>query len=302
MVSQRTDRDKETLYAVFSDNKRGPSPEQQQRAYVAAKEFARRYGGDHDSYANETQKFVTDYEQRIEGYALFTAYSAKNYAKTFELGHPLLKSNSENFFVLAVLAEAGYENALAGNTSLNDETIDCLRRAIQIVEAGKLAKADPFKSMAIATGYLNLALGWFLKDKSPVEAAAAFRKSVQSDPYYQKDPLTYYRLGVAILKGEFAQLSAEYNEKFGAKPPSPEQQTMVGRINHLGEQAIDAYARAFALSDPKRSEPALDRPQLTPEFRDKLLVQLTALYKSFHNNSDAGLTELISNVLSTPLA
>jgi hypothetical protein len=120
------------------------------------------------------------------------------------------------------MAEAGHDNALAGNATLNEETIGYLRRAIQLIEAGKVKKADPFKNLGAAGGFLNLALGWFLKEKSPVEAAAAFVKAVQPKSPYEKDALVYYRLGVAILKGEFTQLSAEYNEKFGSKPPSPE--------------------------------------------------------------------------------
>jgi predicted RNA polymerase sigma factor len=55
-------------------------------------------------------------------------------------------------------------------------------------------------------------------------------------------------MGVAILKGEFAQLSAEYNEKFGTKPPSAEQAALLERVGHVTERAIDAYARAVALS------------------------------------------------------
>ena len=57
----------------------------------------------------------------------------------------------------------------------------------------------------------------------------------------------------------------------------------------------------FALSDPKRSDAGADHPPLMPEFRGKLLEQLTALFKSLHDNSDAGLNELISNVLSKAL-
>lgn len=300
MTSQRFDRDRETLYAIFSENKRGLTPEKQNRAYGAAKEFVRRYGGDNNSDLKEVRQFVTDFERGIRNDELYAAYGAKDYAKTFELGRPLLKAEPENFFVLGVLAEAGYENALAGNPSLNDATIDYLRRAIQLVEAKKVSKADPFKSVEVAGSFLNLALGWFLKDKSPAEAAAAFRKAVQPKSPYENDPLTYYRLGVAILKGEFAQLSAEYNEKFGAKPPSPEQQAMFERISLLAQRAIDAYARAVALSDPQRSVGDA-RPQVTPEFRSKVLAQLTALYKSFHNNSDDGLNDLIASVLSKPL-
>lgn len=128
----------------------------------------------------------------------------------------------------------------------------------------------------------------------------AFGKAVQPKSPYENDAIIHYRLGVAILKGEFAQLSAEYNEKYGTKPPSAEQQAMFERIKHLGGQAINAYARAVALGDPKRSVPAAN-PQFTSDFRDKVLEQLTALYKSFHNGSDAGLNELIANILPKPL-
>ena len=301
MPSQMTDNEKETLYAAFSENKKGIGLEHQKRAYLAAKEFLRRYKGDKDNYVKEAQEFLTNFEKGVTQYELFITYGAKNYAKTFALGRPLLKDQPESFFVLGVLGEAGYENALSGNASFNDETIDYLRRAIQLLEAGKVTQADPFKSVDVARGFLNSALGWFLKEKSPVEAAASFRKSVQSNSPYRNDALTYYRLGVAILKGEFAQLSAEYNEKFGAKRGSTEQRAMFERINHLVEEAVDAYARAFALSDPQRSQAGIGGPKLTPEFRSKLLEQLTALYKGLHNESDAGLTELIANVLSKPL-
>lgn len=298
MVQQKFDRDKETLYAIFSEHKRGPSPESQQRAYGAAKEYVRRYGGENDTYTKEARKFLTDFEKGIDQDAIYAAYLAKSYAKAFELGRPVLKAEPQDFYVLSVLAEAGYENALTGNASLNEETIAYLRRAIQLVETDKVQKADPFKNLDVARGFLNHALGWFIKDKAPVEAATAFTKAVQPKSPYESDPFDHYRLGLAILKGEFAQLSAEYNEKFGAKGSSPEQQAMLDRVMQVGGRAIEAYARAVALSDPKRAVAGATNPQFTPEFRDKVLAQLTALYKNFHNNSDAGLNELIEGVLS----
>jgi hypothetical protein len=98
-------------------------------------------------------------------------------------------------------------------------------------------------------------------------------------------------LGLAILKGEFAQLSTEYNQTFGGKPSSPEQAAMLGRINHLVEQTIDAYARAVAPSTKPEQ-------QAVPT---KILGQLTGLYKNFHNNSDEGLEESVASVLSKPM-
>ena len=253
MASQRFDNDKEYRFARFSEYKNDVSPEKQKRAYLAAKSYLRVYGGDNDHYAKEAKEFVADFDMRVSQSELYPAFDARNYAKTFELGRPILRTDPENFFVLGLLAEAGYENALTGNVSLNDETIDYLRRAIQLLEAGKVSKPDPFKNLETARGFLNLALGTFLKDKSPVEAATAFAKAIQPMSPYENDPLTYYRLGVAILKGPFAQLSAEYNEKYGAKQSSPQQQAMFEQITHLSTRAIDAYARAVALSDPAAS-------------------------------------------------
>jgi hypothetical protein len=291
MPSQRSDNDKDSLYAQFSESRKSIDPDQQKLAYPAAKAFLLRFGGDNDHYAKEVQRFVDEYERQVHDSEVFKAYGAKNYAKTFELGHPLLKKTPEDFFLLATLTEAGYENALAGNAGLNTETVDYARKAIQLMEAGKVTRADPFKSMEIARGFLNSTLGWFLKDQSPVEAAAAFLKAAQSDSPYRTDASIYHRMGVAILKGEFAQLSAEYNEKYGAKPSSGNQRAMFGRINRLVERAIDAYARAVALSTKPEQQ----------EAKNKILAQLTALYKNFHNGSDAGLNELISTVLSKPL-
>ena len=301
MASQRFDNDKEYRYSRFSEYKKSPSPEQQKRAYLAAKSFLQVYGGDNDVYTKEARQFVTDFDNKVSQVELYAAFDAKNYAKTFEIGRPVLTTQPENFFVLGLLSEAGYENLLTGNVSLNDETIDYLRRAIKLVEAGKVSKPEPFKDLDTAAGFLNFVLGSLVKDKAPVEAAAAFAKAIQPKSPYENDPLTYYRLGVAILKGPYPELSAEYNEKYGAKQSSAEQRAMLEQINHLGTRAIYAYARSVALSDPARPVAVAPATQFTPEFRGKVLDQLTALYKSFHNDSDAGLNELVSGALSKPL-
>jgi hypothetical protein len=300
MASQSFDNDKDSRYARFSEYKKSPSPEQQERAYQAAKNFLILYGGDNDYYTKEVKQFVIEYDAKVGQFNLYAAFDAKNYKKTFEIGRPLLESQPDNFFVLGLLSEAGYENALAGNASLNDQTIDYSRRALQLIEAGKVSKPDPFKDIETGTGFLNNVLGSLLKDKEPVEAAAAFSKAVRPKSPYENDPLTYYRLGVAILKGPYAKLSNAYNEKYGAKQSSAEQQAALQQLNLLVVRAIDAFARSVALSDPTRPA-ATGVTQFTPEFRSKVLAQLTALYKSFHNDSDAGLKELISSVLAKPL-
>ena len=66
---------------------------------------------------------------------------------------------------------------------------------------------------------------------------------------------------------------------------------MLEKIVKLGEHALDAYARAVALTTQPDQQ----------EGKAKMLAQLTTLHKNFHNNSDAGLAELIAGVLSKPL-
>ena len=291
MASQTEDTLKDQLFAQFTEYKRSLNPEEHRLAYPAAKDYLRKFGGEDDSNAKEVRKFVIEYERAVANGDVFTAYNAKNYAKAFELGRPHLKADPNDFFVLSALTEAGYENALAGNATFNEETIGYARAAIKLLEGGKVTRADPFKSMDIARGFLNSALGWFVKDQAPVEAAAAFLKALQSDALYRNDPAIYHRMGVAIIKGEFTQLSAEYNEKFGAKQGSAEQRAMLDRVLKTAERAIDAYARAVALSTKPEQQ----------EAKTKILAQLTGLYKNFHNNSDAGLDELIATVLTKPL-
>src|SRR5688572_9437550 len=291
MTSRHNDSEKEELYARFTDYKRNPNPEQQRFAYPTAKEYLRRWGGQTDSETREVHRWVLEYERAMHQGELYAAYNAKDYLKTFEIGRGRIKADPEYFFALAILTEAGYDNSLTGNTTLNAEAADYARRAIALLEEGKVAKADPFKSEEVARGFLNFAYGTFVKDEKPVEAAAAFAKAVRSDSPYRTEPMAYHRLGVAILKGEFAQLSNEYNQKFGGKASSPEQTAMLQRLSTLVNQTIDAYARAVALSTKPEQQ----------EARNKILGQLTTLYKNFHNNSDAGLNELISTVLSKPL-
>ncbi len=291
MTSAYNDNEKESVYAKWTDYKRNPNAEQQRFAYPTAKEYLRRWGGEKDAETKEVQRWVTEYERQMYARDLYKAYDAKTYPKVFELGRAAVKSDAENFVALSLMVEAAYDNSLSGKQELNSEAVDYARRAIKLIEDGKVTRSDPFKSMDVARGFLNYALGNFVKDENPIEAAAAFGKAVRTDSPYKTDPAAYHRLGVSILKGEFAAASAEYNQKFGGKQGSAEQTAMLQRIAHLIEQTIDAYARAVALSSKPEQK----------EARDKILAQLTALYKNVHNNSDAGLNELIAGVLSKPM-
>jgi tetratricopeptide (TPR) repeat protein len=291
MPSQERDAEKDALYSAFSGHKRVPTAEKQRLAYEAAREYLRRFRYDKDPELPEVQKFAADYEKVMREQDLFKAYKAKHYEDTFKLGRQIVEREPENFFVLGILSEAGLENAQAGKTTYNVEAIDYLRRAVKLLEGNSVTKPSPFDSLEFAKGFLNAGLGSLLKDQSPSEAAVAFLSAAKSDSPFRTDPIIYHRLGVAILKGEFAQVSTEYNQKFGNKETSVEQRAMMAQLQKLIERAMDAFARAVALSKSPQQQ----------ESRAKILEQLTALYKNFHNNSDDGLNELISTVLSKPM-
>jgi hypothetical protein len=291
MTSQMDDADREQLYARFAENKKVQVAERQKLAYEAARDYVKRYSGEHDSHLAEMRRFVNEYERVMGNFEVNEAFKKGNMVKTFELGREALKKNPENFYVLATLTQAGYLSALGGATTYIREATDAANRAIAIAESDKFTQADPFKDATDARGFLNFALGYLELSTTPANAEAALVKAVKSGSSYKDNPVTYNLLGIAILKGEYAKVSAEYNEKFGNKPPSPEQAEMYKRIVHLGERAIDAYARSIALST---------KPELQ-ESKARMLVQLTQLYKNFHGGSDAGLNELIAGVLAKPL-
>jgi hypothetical protein len=290
MPSQMSDSDRETLYARYLENKKVPVAERQKIAYEAARDYVKRYSGEQDSHLAEMRRFVNEYERVMGNFELHEAFAARKYAKVFEIGRESLKKNAENFYVLATLAQAGYAQAQAGDASLNAETIDYTKRAVALVEAEKFSNADPFASVAEARGFLNFALGWFLRGQAAADADAALVRAVKSGTRYKDDALTYNLLGIAILK-QYAQVSTEYNEKFGGKQASPEQQAMLQRIVRLSERAVDAYARAVALTTKPEQQ----------EGRAKMMAQLTQLYKNFHNGSEEGLNDFIASVLSKPL-
>ena len=292
MTGAYLDNDRESTYAKFNDYKRNPNPEQQRFAYPTAKEFLRLWGGENRAEVREVRNWVMQYERQMHQNELFAAYNAKDYGKTFTLARPLVKNDPEYFFALAIMTEAGYDNSIAGSKNLDAETAEYARQAIALLEAGKVAKPEPFKSMDIARSFLNFALATLMKDEAPAEAAVAYAKALKSpDNPYSKDPIAYHRLGIAIYKGQLAPLSNEYNEKFGGKQSSAEQTAMMYKLVKLSDQAIDVYARAVAL---------MDKPELK-NARAQALAQLTTLYKAFHNNSDDGLNDLIAGVLSKPM-
>src|SRR6185436_6984261 len=122
MPSQINDSERESLYSRFSENKKVPISERQRQAYEAAKEYINRFNESTDKYLPEMRRFVSEYEKVLRQYDLYTNYTSKNYVKVFEMGRSILTADPDNFYVLSVLSEAGYDESRSGKTALDDES------------------------------------------------------------------------------------------------------------------------------------------------------------------------------------
>jgi hypothetical protein len=214
----------------------------------------------------------------------------RDYTKTFQLGRQILIAEPENFYVLTKVVEAGFNNYQAGNSSLTTETISFARRALKLIESGKVKDPSPLADIANAREFHRIALGALLIDHTPEEAANLFFQVLQVEEY-KREPSIYYYFGRAIMKGDYQRLVAEFKQKYEGKPETPDAKALLERINQLVGRIVDAYARAVALSIKPEQQAS----------RDEILRTLTPIYKALHNNSDAGLNDLIANVLSKPM-
>jgi hypothetical protein len=284
------DEEKTELYRKYYEGAKG-NPEQQKAAYEVAKEYLKKYGTEEDTYVAAVKKWVAKYDAATRVVDFNQAVAAKDYNKTFTVGRQILEQEPENFKVLVQMVNAGLLKARAGDKSLDTETIAVTRKTIQLVDSNKVTDATPMPSIDDARGFLNFSLGSLVQESAPAEASAAFLRAIKEGGAYKTDPTTHFLLGATIYNAEYQPLATQYSTTYAGKDETPESKAMLEKVNAVANRAIDAMARAVALAT---------KP-VDKDVRAKWLAQLTEIYKDFHNNSDAGLNELIASVLSKPL-
>lgn len=283
------------LYQKFRDNFKG-TPDQQKVAYQAGKDYLSKYGTCSDDAIKQIttyiQNWVTKYDAAVVAFNCTDAVN-KNPTQAYQACEPLRKANPDDLKVYLMLVAAGVKNATTGNKSMNAQTVQTARRALDLINQGKTADSyAPFNSQQEATAGLNYYIGVFSLDTSPADAAAALLKVAQSNSTFSKEPSTYQSLGLAYYNDEFKKLAQDYKDKCEGKEATPECDALFARVNQVLDRVIDAYARAVALSNGKSQY---------ADINTKLKPVLTALYKQRHDNSDAGLNDLIASVLNKPL-
>ena len=236
------------------------------------------------------KKFVSKYEKASRtGQVYDLVYNKKDYAKAFELGKQILAEEPDNLRVLIDLSNAGYASRKV--EANNADTLAYAKKAIELIEAGKAPEKEdwtPYKSKAEALGYLYYTVGLLNASKNPAEGLTAVIKAAQFEGGISKLASTYAFIAGAYELGQYGKLYADYKAKFEGKDESPESKLALENINQVVDRMIDAYARAVALAG--------NDPQKTV-----WMESLTTWYKFRHNQSDAGLTEMIASVMSKPL-
>lgn len=298
-AAQRTpeqEEEKGSIYKRWLDNRNG-NAEQQKVAHEAGKEFIAKFGSDNDQYVQAVQKWVTKYEGAVKNFQFTqdfnTALTGKDFARAFSLGRGWLGSNPDDARVRLLTAQAGFYAIDGGNKGLTNDTISMVRQVLELIDQGRISKFEPFSSRDEAVGFMNYYLGTLLKESTPEEAATVLLKSAQANSSLKTEPSLYLYLGDSYVNGEYKRLFNEYKAKYEGKEATDESKQALDKLNDVTDRIIDAYARAIAVStktDPK-----------TQKFKTTLMAQLTDIYKARHENSDAGLRELIAGVQSRPL-
>jgi len=299
-VQETDDEFKVTTYKRFTDN-REPNPA---AAYQAARDYMAKYGKEDDQYTRYLRVWISAYEEDERNMRLAAeradreqqllgSFTQKDFAKAYGMAKQVLADNPDNVKVLIALGYGGVFASETRNETFNDAAGGYAQKAIQLIESGKTPDTwAPFKNREDVLASLYYAEGFYSLKPKPESSIVNLIKASQIDSDRKTSPSTYYYLALAYQNGPYKRLSEDYTKRFGNQPESPESKAALENINKMMDKIIDAYARAVALAskDPQQQGP-----------RTQWMNRLTELYKFRHEDSEAGLNELISGVLSKPL-
>jgi hypothetical protein len=289
-VAETDDPVKIAVYSRFRDNYRGNIGV----AYQAARDYLQRYGKENDLYVKYLSAWVAAFEKdQREKDLLRLAYTDRNFIEAFKIGKQVLAEQPDHLASLIALGNAGYLAATARNENYNTEGAGYARRAIQLIESGKVPESwEPFKGKDDTLAQLYYTVGVLSRKTAPNEALAALIRSTQFESELKKDPVNYFLIAGTYESGPYAKLSADYQSKYAGQPETPQSKAALDILNQVIDRMVDAYARAVATSgtDPK------NQPTKTAA-----MSKLTVFYKFRHQDSEAGLNEFIASVMSRPL-
>ena len=216
-------------------------------------------------------------------------YNKKDFPKAIEIGRAILVDEPENLKTLIDVAYAGYASKSPAYAA---DTLTYAQKAIQLIESGKtLPSWSPYASKDDALGYLYNAIGSLTLQKDINQGLPILIKAAQYEGGIKKLATTYSTIAGAYNDGPLTKLVTDYQTMYKGKDETPESKLALANINQVLERAIDALARAVALTG---NEPG------QAETKKAWMETLSGWYKDRYK-SDTGFNEMIASVLSKPL-
>lgn len=260
-------------------------PEDQEKAYVMAKEFLVKYGKDDDEQVKKLKDFVEKHRLAAFNKKLDEIKIAEAYA----LGKEILAQEPENTYIVVNMAFGGYDAFdKKKDDSFKADSVNYARQALGLLEAGKLpATFEPFKDQAEATAIMHYIIATFTLDTDNTGAANNFYKALQYESQIKKTSYPYYAIAYTYEKA-YENSAKSYKAKVDSKAPDAEIMAVQEKLEKIVERMLDAYARAIKYAETDKNPG-----------RDAWKQRFTEIYKH-KNQSETGLNEYLNSILDKP--
>ncbi len=253
--------------------------------------------------------------------AFDSALKSNNAADIFTTGKSILAKEPDMLDVILVLASTGYDQAVANPPvdTYNNETINFAKSAIQKLEANAESTTKDYGVLQYsyktkefpdgknnALGWMNYYIGFidYYRLNKKQEALPYFYKATQVTSGAKNNPAVYQAIG-NYYRDQVADLgkqivgkietvrkleAAEPKDVDAVKAANDEAGNLIALQKGYADRAIDAYARAYKMSDPKNQT-----------YKDGLYTTLKEIYNLRYEGKRTDVDAYVSNVSNTPL-
>ncbi len=317
---------KQAVYKKFTDNYASKDIPKMQIAIDAGNEYIEKYGNCPEdkeivTYLNKSIpaiKAVIE-AQKVKGVnearnALFTrfdtALKAKNTADIYSIGKEVLAKEPDFVDVMIVLATAGYDQSAAKPPvdTYNNEAVNYARSSIQKIESGtksttgaygvgtysyKYGEFDtPEKAKSNALGWMNYIVGYidFYRLGKKKEGLEYLYKASTANSATKSIPSLYQTIG-SYYRDEVIRLGKEIVDKIEiAGKETDETKAIFALEKGYADRAIDAYARAYKVADPKNKA-----------YKDEIYDTIKEIYKLRFEGKGEGVDAYMATLTSQPM-
>ncbi|HVF47118.1 MAG TPA: hypothetical protein VNA17_06100, partial [Pyrinomonadaceae bacterium] len=213
-------------------------------------------------------KFIAD-KKKAEQLGLYTRFDtsvkSSNFADTYVSGKEILAKEPDQLDVMIVLGSIGYDEAFAGRNQFNDDTLRYAKQAIAAIEGGKTTPKFgllrfTYNTKENALGWLNYTIGYLthVAQKNKKDALPYLYKATLVTSDTKKNPIPYELIGAYYfdelnkITEEIKVLAADQKDTDTAEVAKQKVDTIKAKValaNGLAERAMDAFSRAYSLTD-----------------------------------------------------